>query len=87
MDGDGTIGIRTSRAGDELVVEISDDGPGVPPELQSRLFEPFFTTKEVGRGTGLGLDIVRRIVQNHHGQVRVMSTPPGARFQVRLPIA
>ncbi len=87
VDGQGTIGVRTCRAGDELVVEVIDDGPGVPPELQSRLFEPFFTTKEVGRGTGLGLDIVRRIVENHHGQVRVMSTPPDTRFQVRLPIA
>ncbi len=72
--------------GDELIVEVIDDGPGVPPELRSRLFEPFFTTKEVGRGTGLGLDIVRRIVENHHGQVRVLSDPPDTRFQVRLPI-
>lgn len=87
VDGDGTITVRTRRVGDDLVVEVDDDGPGVPPELQSRLFEPFFTTKEVGRGTGLGLDIVRRIVQNHRGQVRVISEPPGTRFQVRLPIA
>ena len=86
VDGDGTITVRTRRVGDEVVVEVDDDGPGVPPELQSRLFEPFFTTKEVGRGTGLGLDIVRRIVQNHRGQVRVVSDPPGTRFQVRLPI-
>jgi signal transduction histidine kinase len=87
VDGEGTIRIRTCRSGDELIVEVIDDGPGVPPELQSRLFEPFFTTKEVGRGTGLGLDIVRRIVQNHRGQVRVISDPPGSTFQVRLPIA
>ncbi len=87
VDGDGTIRIRTCRSGDELIVEVIDDGPGVPHELQSRLFEPFFTTKEVGRGTGLGLDIVRRIVQNHRGQVRVISDPPGSTFQVRLPIA
>ena len=87
VDGDGAIRIRTCRSGDELIVEVIDDGPGVPPELQSRLFEPFFTTKEVGRGTGLGLDIVRRIVQNHRGQTRVLSDPPGSVFQVRLPIA
>ncbi len=87
VDGDGTIRIRTCRSGDELIVEVADDGPGVPQELQSRLFEPFFTTKEVGRGTGLGLDIVRRIVQNHRGQARVISDPPGSVFQVRLPIA
>ena len=86
VNGEGTIRIRTCRSGDELIVEVIDDGPGVPPDLQSRLFEPFFTTKDVGKGTGLGLDIVRRIVQNHHGQVRVLSDPPDTRFQVRLPI-
>jgi signal transduction histidine kinase len=86
VDGDGTITIRTRRVPDHLAVEIGDDGPGVPAELQSRLFEPFFTTKEVGRGTGLGLDIVRRIVENHRGQVRLLSSPGDTRFEVRLPI-
>ena len=86
LDGDGHDQHHAPRgAGDELVVEIGDDGPGVPPELQSRLFEPFFTTKEVGKGTGLGLDIVHRIVENHRGQVRLESTPGDTRFQVRLP--
>ena len=87
VDGDGVIRVRTYRAGDELIVEVGDDGPGVPAELQSRLFEPFFTTKDVGQGTGLGLDIVRRIISNHHGQVRVISSPGDTRFQVRLPLA
>ena len=86
VDGDGTIRLRTGRIGDHLTVEVGDDGPGVPSELQSRLFEPFFTTKEVGRGTGLGLDIVRRIVENHRGQVRLISSPGDTRFEVRLPI-
>jgi signal transduction histidine kinase len=87
VDGRGTIRLRTCRAGDEAVVEVIDDGAGVPADLQSRIFEPFFTTKEVGAGTGLGLDIVRRIVENHHGQVRLTSEPGETTFQVRLPIA
>ncbi len=87
VGGDGTVRILTLRAGDEAVVEVVDDGPGVPPDVQSRIFEPFFTTKEVGAGTGLGLDIVRRIVETHHGQVRVLSEPGETRFEVRLPIS
>ena len=86
VDGEGTIIIRTRPVPDHLAVEIGDDGPGVPPELQSRLFEPFFTTKEVGKGTGLGLDIVRRIVENHRGQVRLVSSPGDTRVEVRLPL-
>jgi signal transduction histidine kinase len=86
IDGAGTVRVITRRTGDQLVVEIGDDGPGIPPELQSRLFEPFFTTKEVGKGTGLGLDVVHRIVTNHQGQVRLESSPGDTRFQVRLPI-
>jgi signal transduction histidine kinase len=86
LDGAGTVSITTRRTGDQVVVEIGDDGPGIPPELQSRLFEPFFTTKEVGKGTGLGLDVVHRIVTNHRGQVRVESKPGDTRFQVRLPL-
>ncbi len=87
VDGRGTIRLRTCRAGDEAVVEVIDDGAGVPADVQSRIFEPFFTTKEVGAGTGLGLDIVRRIVENHHGQVRLTSEPGETTFQVRLPLA
>ena len=86
MDGAGTVSITTRGTGDQVVVEIGDDGPGIPPELQSRLFEPFFTTKEVGKGTGLGLDVVHRIVTNHRGQVRLESKPGDTRFQVRLPL-
>ena len=86
VDGRGRIGIRAFRDGGSVAVEVSDDGPGVPPEIQSRVFEPFFTTKPVGEGTGLGLDIVRRIVAGHGGAVRVLSGPGDTRFEVRLPI-
>jgi len=86
MNGTGTLTIRTARDTDRLMVEICDDGPGVPAELSQRIFEPFFTTKGVGEGTGLGLDISWRIVVNkHHGDLRLQSEPGDTRFQVLLP--
>jgi signal transduction histidine kinase len=86
MDGHGTLTVRTARAGDRLLVEIGDTGPGVPEEIKARIFEPFFTTKAVGEGTGLGLDISWRIVVNrHHGDLKVVSSPGDTRFQVFLP--
>jgi len=86
VDGRGRIAVRAYRNGDVVVVEITDDGPGVPREIQSRIFEPFFTTKQVGEGTGLGLDIVRRIVAAHGGEVAFDSRPGETRFVVRLPV-
>ncbi|MEA2901641.1 MAG: hypothetical protein QOH36_1528 [Actinomycetota bacterium] len=87
MDGKGTMTVRTTRDQDCVVVEIADTGPGVPPELRTRIFEPFFTTKDVGKGTGLGLDISHRIVvRRHHGDIRVESSPGDTRFRVLLPI-
>jgi signal transduction histidine kinase len=68
------------------MVEVADDGPGIPPEVQSRLFEPFFTTKEEGKGTGLGLDISYRIIQEHNGSIEVQSQPGQTRFIIRLPV-
>jgi signal transduction histidine kinase len=86
MEGAGTLTLRTARDEGFLLVEIGDTGPGVPAEIRSRIFEPFFTTKAFGEGTGLGLDISWRIVVNkHHGDLRVESTPGDTRFQVRLP--
>lgn len=83
----GTIIVRTGRDNDRLLVEICDDGPVVPNEIQGRIFEPFFSTKPVGEGTGLGLDISWRIVvTKHHGDLGVISTPGDTRFQVKLPI-
>jgi signal transduction histidine kinase len=88
MEGRGRLGVRAASDGDGgVVVEISDTGPGIPNEVQDHIFEPFFTTKGVGDGTGLGLDIVRRIVvEGHGGDVRVDSGSGGTRFRVRLPI-
>ena len=87
MAGSGELVVRTAHEFGRLLVEIRDSGPGIPPEIQSRIFEPFFTTKPVGRGTGLGLDTVYRIVNKHHGDVRVDSQPGKTSFQVRLPFA
>jgi signal transduction histidine kinase len=87
MDGEGTLTIRTGRDGDCALVEIADTGPGIPPELRSRVFEPFFTTKPVGQGTGLGLDVSWRVVvKRHGGDLRVTSQPGDTRFQVVLPL-
>ena len=87
MGGKGELRVRTYREDDCVVVEIDDNGPGIPPEVQPRIFEPFFTTKAVGEGTGLGLDTVQRIVRKHRGNIQVHSKPGDTRFQVRLPMA
>ncbi|GAB1545376.1 ATP-binding protein [Scytonema sp. NUACC21] len=87
IDGQGQIWIRTSQLDNRILVEIADNGSGIAPEIQSRIFEPFFTTKDVGKGTGLGLDIVRRIVVGRQkGDIRVFSKSGETCFQVRLPI-
>lgn len=78
--------VRTMLEPDAVVVEVEDSGPGMPGDVQARIFDPFFTTKEVGKGTGLGLDIVRRIVQGHKGSIQVRSAPGRTVFQVRLPV-
>ena len=78
--------IRTARKLDRVVVEVFDTGPGVPSELRDRIFEPFFTTKKQGQGTGLGLDVVQKIVHRHHGDLRLESAPGRTCFQVLLPI-
>lgn len=86
VEGHGKIGVRASRENGRVLVEISDDGPGIPEEVRGRMFEPFFTTKDVGKGTGLGLDISRRVVvDDHGGDIRVESRPGETRFEIRLP--
>jgi signal transduction histidine kinase len=87
MHGRGELRIRTYRDDDCAVVEIVDNGPGIPEEVQPHIFEPFFTTKGVGEGTGLGLDTVQRIVKKHRGNIQVSSKPGETRFQVWLPLS
>jgi signal transduction histidine kinase/predicted CoA-binding protein len=86
MQGQGEIIIRSRRQGEFVLVEIEDNGPGIPEEIQSKIFSPFFTTKSVGKGTGLGLSISYNIVQKHGGEIKVYSIPGRTRFQVCLPI-
>jgi signal transduction histidine kinase len=86
MGGDGTLRLATRLDGDDVVVEIADTGPGIPPDVLDRVFEPFFTTKDVGSGTGLGLDISRRIVvERHGGRIDFESSPGSTAAVVRLP--
>ena len=86
MNGKGQLQIRTAKELNRILVEFTDNGPGIPPEIKGRIFDPFFTTKGVGEGTGLGLDTVYRIVRSHHGEVKVDSHPGQTRFQIWLPI-
>jgi len=87
MHGQGELRIRTYRQDSCVVVEIADNGPGIPPDIKPRIFEPFFTTKGVGEGTGLGLDTVQRLVRKHGGSIQVESKPGDTCFQVWLPLA
>jgi len=86
MGGKGVLTIRTSRELDSILVEIIDNGPGIPSSVKAHIFEPFFTTKGVGEGTGMGLDTVYRIVRGHRGDISVDSQPGRTNFQVRLPL-
>ena len=86
MDGEGTLTLHVRADDAHLVVEVADTGPGMPDEVQARAFEPFFTTKDVGHGTGLGLDISRRIVvDRHQGEITVDSVPGKTVMRVLLP--
>ena len=87
MDGAGTLTVATRTAGDHVVVEIADTGHGMSSQVVARAFEPFFTTKDVGKGTGLGLDIARRIVEERHGGgIDVESRPGRTILRIRLPV-
>jgi len=85
MNGQGRLRIEAQLNGDFIRVSFTDNGPGIPPEILPRIFEPFFTTKSRGEGTGLGLDICRRIVEKHHGRIEVSSQPGQTTFHVLLP--
>jgi signal transduction histidine kinase len=86
MDGKGQLTIETKLQNEQVLVSIEDSGKGIPEEILGRIFEPFFTTKGVGKGTGLGLDMVRKIVVRHHGTLDVQSEPGRTVIEVRLPV-
>jgi signal transduction histidine kinase len=81
----GTIGLKTSLVGDEVQVAIMDNGPGIPPEVQEHIFDPFFTTKPAGVGSGMGLGIVRKILEGYDGRLTVESAPGRTVFTVHVP--
>ena len=87
VQGKGELELRTYPADSTVVIEITDNGPGIPPEIQQRIFEPFFTTKGPGAGTGLGLHVAYNIVvHRHHGQIQVASRAGETRLRVILPV-
>jgi signal transduction histidine kinase len=85
-NGKGKLTIRTQRDREFVQVTIGDDGPGIPNDVKTRIFDPFFTTKEVGKGTGMGLEVVQRIVRQHNGSIKVDSQPGKTEFTVCFPI-
>jgi len=87
MNNKGILSIRTAFDNNHVTVEIGDNGPGIPKDVQSHIFEQFFTTKPVGQGTGLGLDTVRRIVRKLNGTISFTSIPGDTKFQVCIPVA
>ena len=88
MDGQGTLKLSTRLDGSDVIIDITDSGHGMPADVEARVFEPFFTTKDVGKGTGLGLDISRRIIaERHRGEITFDSVPGRTTVHVRLPIS
>jgi signal transduction histidine kinase len=83
----GHVSVTARAEGGKVIVRVTDDGPGIPADVKSRIFDPFFTTKAVGKGTGLGLDIVRRLVDRNDGLIDVESAPGRTEFRVTLPLA
>jgi len=85
MEGKGKLEIVVREQDNYVIVQVTDSGCGIPPEIQERIFEPFFTTKPLGEGSGLGLDIVKKIVNKHEGRIEVESVPGETTFRVWLP--
>jgi signal transduction histidine kinase len=83
----GRVEVTAAREHQRVVVRVADNGAGIPDEVRAHLFEPFFTTKPIGRGTGLGLDIVRRLASHNDAEIDVESRPGRTEFRVSLPIA
>jgi signal transduction histidine kinase len=83
----GRVEVTAGREDRRVIVRVIDNGPGIPAQIRERIFDPFFTTKAMGQGTGLGLDIVRRLVRHNEGEISVESQPGRTQFRVALPLA
>jgi signal transduction histidine kinase len=87
MNGSGVLHLCTRRQGTQVIIEITDNGPGIPPDIMPKIFDPFFTTKPIGKGTGLGLNTSQNIiVKKHHGEISVRSQPGETTFTIKLPL-
>jgi signal transduction histidine kinase len=86
LEKNGVLTIETSHDNKNIMVSIIDNGVGIPKDIISRIFDPFFTTKKVGEGTGIGLDLVKRIVKRHNGEIKVTTEPGRTSFSVYIPI-
>jgi len=86
LNGGGKLAIKTRRDREFVEVTVTDNGPGIPEDIRGRIFDPFFTTKAIGKGTGLGLDVVSRIVRQHNGSIKVQSVPGNTSFEVCFPV-
>lgn len=86
VNGKGTLTITTRKDRDHVEVTIADNGPGIPEDIQSSIFDPFFTTKEMGKGTGMGLETVQKIIRQHNGSIKMHTSPAGTAFVVCLPL-
>ena len=87
MDQNGELVIETTHNDDSVTVRFIDNGRGIPPEISTHIFDPYFTTKHAGDGSGIGLDIVNRIIKNHNGNIAVSSEPGRTEFKITLPIS
>jgi signal transduction histidine kinase len=86
MDNKGLLSIEAVRVDARILIRITDSGKGINPEIMPKIFEPFFTTKPAGEGSGLGLDIVKKIIEKHEGKIEIDSVPGSTTFTVSLPI-
>jgi signal transduction histidine kinase len=82
----GCVDVKATRENERVVLRVIDNGAGIPAQIREKIFEPFFTTKPMGQGTGLGLDIVRRLVRHNDGEISVESRPGRTEFRVALPL-
>ncbi len=86
MSNKGTLQIDVALQDNQILISFTDSGPGIPDEIKSKIFEPFFTTKPAGEGSGLGLDIVKKIIEKHNGRIKVDSIPGKTTFTVSIPV-